>query len=167
MITATLKSTSATIYYFDLKAMTVKTRFSNLDGEATEKDFEKKFVAIDEEKFLKADNIVYNEARYAMTESDFIKYSTNNKIKGVRYVNRTLHDTIAKCLYFDLDTMGTIEEEIQFKGELSIEEVNAKMSKGKYEGSLKFLKVLSVRNFDTMFSVSELDFRVYGNIIEG
>lgn len=167
MITSTIKNTVATYMTFNLDTMSVETRTETFDGELTEKEIEKKLIIKDNEKLLKVTGLQNEEKKYSMDESSFIIHSVLEKRKGVRYVNRTLHDTIAKCLYFDVDSMTTIEDEIKFKGEWTVDEVSMKMNKGKYEGSRKFLKVLEVSNYDTMFSVSEADFRKYGEIIEG
>lgn len=154
MITKTTTITTTENKYFNLITDEVETRvYSFIGGENPRYNVENM-------KYLKETNRTTETAKYALDENVFIvnAVTSENRIKGRKYMVRTFKDTLVNCLYFDIDKMETVENVITLKGDKTLEESTDIMNKGKYNGSLKFLKVLSVSYMENAFYLEETRF---------
>lgn len=151
MITRTVTVTTTENKYYDLKNDTVVNSYYSFIGEENPKYNKEGFVYL-KETMRKTDT-----SKYVMEDSTYIlnAVSSDERVKGRKYMVRTFKDTIVKALYFDVDSMTTVEDCITMKGEKSENEANIILSKARYEGSRKYLKVIDCRYMETQFYLEE------------
>lgn len=171
MVTRTITTTFINYLYFDLEAMKtdegmIAETGKKLTIEEAEKAMSKRNIG-DNKKFLKVTGVSYDEDLYGVSEEDFMYYGSTTYDRTERMVTRTIKSTVIKSLYFDLDTMGTVYDDFIITGkELSLEEAEKVMNKGKYEGSRKFLKVVDVHTTFTNYGMTESFFKTIARYID-
>lgn len=154
MITRTITTTTTENKYYDLKNDTVVNSYYYFIGEENPRYEKDGFV------YLKETQRVTDTSKYQLNEDVYITnaVSFDEKIKGRKYMVRTFKDTMVTALYFDVEKMETVESTITMKGEKTIEEANAILSKGKYEGTRKYLKVLDCIYMENAFYLEDEKF---------
>ena len=171
MITRTINSTAINYLLFNLNNMTVETDTRFVTGkeltveQAT--DIMNKVNLSDNEKFLKVNKVSTTSVKYGMDEETFMVYGSSDYDRSVRMVTRTIKSTIITALYFDLDTMQTVTDDILITGkELTVEQATDIMNKGSYNGSRKFLKVTGISVSTINYGMPETEFIRRAKVIE-
>lgn len=170
-ITRTINRTGITYLYFNLDSMSVETGWEDVTGKALDidsaNDYMNKTTLASNEKFLKVTGVENKSVKYEMSEEKFMALGTVDYDRSERMVTRTIKSTIIKSLYFDLDSMATVEDELLVTGkELDIASATEIMNKGKYNGSRKFLKVLDCYVTTLNYGMTEKNFMTFGDIAE-
>ena len=163
MITRTITTTTTENKYYDLKNDTVVNHYYSFIGEENPRYEKDGFV------YLKETQRVTDTSKYELDESVYIMNAVtfNERIKGRKYMVRTFKDTIVTALYFDVEKMETVEITITMKGEKTVEEANAILSKGKYEGTRKYLKVLNCTYMENAFYLEDEKFLELAEKVSG